>query len=100
MDGRERGEMLQIGKAQWYKDEDAINKPGEKVGEGIYLSPYFTVCLFDYAEPTEKNNQIYHVVLMVRIRPAALKITTTEETYWVINESKDVRPCGILLFTE
>ena len=43
----------------------------------------------------------YHVVLMARFRPEALKITDDPCfcEYWVINQSKDIRPCAILLFT-
>jgi hypothetical protein len=74
MEGRQRGEMLKIGKDQHYKDKFAINKPNETVGQGIYLSPYFTTCLLYYTLAVAKNNQEYHVVLMVRIKPAALKI--------------------------
>ena len=48
MSGRERGEMLKAGFRQAYDSVNAINKPGEQVGSGIYLSPYFTVSLFDY----------------------------------------------------
>jgi len=33
----------------------SINKSSEKVGDGIYLSPYFTTSLLDYARPVERN---------------------------------------------
>ena len=38
---------------------------------------------------------------MARFRPEALKITDDPCfcEYWVINQSKDIRPCAILLFT-
>ena len=51
MSGRERGEMLIPGNRQLHNSGIAINKPGEQVGSGIYLSPYFTVSLFDYTRP-------------------------------------------------
>ena len=48
MSGREKGEMLIPGIRQAHNSGIAINKPGEQVGQGIYLSPYFTVSLFHY----------------------------------------------------
>ena len=42
--GLDRGEMLVAGLGQGYEDENAVNKPTEKIGQGIYSSPHFQVC--------------------------------------------------------
>lgn len=75
MSGREKGEMLKAGFRQLHNSGIAINKPGEQVGSGIYLSPYFTVSLFHYTKPVQKAGETYHVVLMCRFRPEVLKCT-------------------------
>ena len=75
MSGREKGEMLIPGSRQARNSDVAINKPGEQVGNGIYLSPYFTVSLFHYTKPVQKAGETYHVVLMCRFRPEVLKCT-------------------------
>lgn len=48
MKGREKGEMLRAGTGQAYSFHDCINKK-EKVGNGIYFSPYFLTSLLEYS---------------------------------------------------
>jgi hypothetical protein len=92
--------MLVPGHRQAYDDDIAVNREDEeKVGKGIYCSPLFTTCLFDYAQPCMRGDKTYHILLQCRFNPTALKITPQSD-YWVINKSKDIRPYGMVLFTE
>ena len=45
--------MLIPGVTQAYKSRTATNK-NEQVGDGIYVSPYFTASLFGYAQPVTR----------------------------------------------
>jgi hypothetical protein len=85
------------GGAQACSGHAAANKPGQHVGIGIYCSPLFTTCLNGYTKNVTKGNQTYRVMLQCRIKPEALKCTACVD-YWVINESKNIRPYGIILF--
>jgi hypothetical protein len=90
--------MLIVGPAQVCRDYRAVNKGNpELVGDGVYCSPHYTFCLFDYTVPCTMAGQTYRVVLQCRVKPEALKCATL--THWVINSPKDIRPYGIVLFT-
>ena len=91
--------MLIAGAAQACAGHVAVNRTGgELVGNGIYCSPYFTTCLMGYTQPCTKNNMTFRVLFQCRIKPEALKCTQCTD-YWVINESKHIRPYGIILIT-
>lgn len=53
MKGREKGEMLRAGMGQAYSDDYCINKK-EKVGKGIYFSPYFLTSLLEYSSISQE----------------------------------------------
>ena len=53
MKGREKGEMLRVGIGQGYAASNCINKK-EKVGNGIYFSPYFLTSLLGYSNISQK----------------------------------------------
>ena len=62
--------MLRKGKGQAYKGTKAVNKPNEYVGEGVYFSPHFQVCLNDeYTAAVRVKNQSYHLILQCRVNP-------------------------------
>ena len=50
MSGRKSGEMLIAGERQARADDTCGNKPGQKVGTGIYISPYFSTSLMGYTK--------------------------------------------------
>ena len=101
MEGLEKGEMLRAGRRQLHKKDQAINQPGTVVGEGIYGSPHLEVCLgFAEDDPVEVEGKKYRLVLQCRVRPEAIKVCQQKQTYWVINESKDIRPYGVVLVEE
>ena len=87
--------MLIAGNGQAHCNNVCINKK-EKVGKGIYFSPYFLTSLFEYSSITQE--QEHHILLQCRLKPDAIKITSRPD-YWVVNKSEDVRPYGIVLFT-
>lgn len=90
--------MLRGGGGQAYQGSLAVNKPNIYVGYGIYISPHFTTSLFGYTQECKMANQTYRVLLQCRFKPEALKCTNCTD-YWVINDSKNVRPYGIILVT-
>ncbi|CAK81269.1 unnamed protein product (macronuclear) [Paramecium tetraurelia] len=71
-----------------------------KVGNGIYFSNNFNVCIKDgYANYTYIGDKQFAVIFMSRVNPK--KIRQSSEMipwqYFVINKSEDVRPYRILL---
>ena len=88
--------MLIAGPAQANQSKNSLNKPSEKVGRGIYLSPHFQVCLSSYSQSVRVQGNDYHLILQCRVNPKKIKVCPNQ-TFWVLNESKDVRPYGILL---
>ena len=91
--------MLKAGTGQSYKDDMAVNNPSTKVGVGIYCSPHFQECL-GYANPFKISGKEYRLILQCRVRPSKIKVCNGKEEFWVINESKDIRPYGVLLIKE
>jgi len=90
--------MLRAGGGQVHTYDIAPNS-GQRVGDGIYCSPLFTTCLFHYTTKCERKNLGFRVLLQCRIKPEVLKCTDKDD-YWVINESKNIRPYGVILFTQ
>ena len=78
----------------------SVNIKGEKVGNGVYFSPHFQICLKGYSGEMEVEGKKYYMVLQCRVHPKKIKIVNGREDYWVVNESTDIRPYGIILFTK
>ena len=77
--------MLRAGSAQVRRNDIAVNSTNnEKVGRGIYCSPLFTTCLFEYAKQCTRANETFRIVLQCRIKPEVLKISCRED-FWLIN---------------
>ncbi len=87
--------MLIPGSAQVHED-DICHRTKTAVGSGIYISPYFLTCLYTYAQLKAGD---YYLVLQCRAKPDKIKFTERDE-YWVINNSIDLRPYRIILFTD
>ena len=100
MSGLSAGEMLKAGAGQQCSNYPAVNNAAELVGEGVYFSPHFQVCLKGYSRSIKVNEKNYYMVLQCRVNPRKIKIVKGREDYWVVNESKDIRPYGVVLFKE
>ncbi|CAD8209648.1 unnamed protein product [Paramecium octaurelia] len=71
-----------------------------KVGIGIYFSNNFNVCIKDgYATYSQIGNKQFAVIFMSRVNPRKIKQSEgmKSHNYFVVNESKDIRPYRILL---
>ena len=70
---------------------------GKKVGIGVFFTPNPTVAE-DYAGILEINEKKYKIIIMVRVRPDAIRgCNCLGNNYWVVNGSSDeVRPYRIL----
>lgn len=96
MKGRKKGNMLREGGGQAFAYDTCL-RTGEVIGNGIYNSPYFLIALLGY---TSHSVGGCHLVLQCRARPDKIKIANSNNTIWVVNNSTDLRPYGIVLFTE
>ena len=99
MSGTKKGDMLIAGGGQFYQNHKAVNKINEKVGRGIYCCPHFQSCL-EFTMAFEVEERKYRLILQCRGKPTKIKVCEGQESYWVINESRDIRPYGILLIKE
>ena len=81
---------------QIYKKCENINKPGTKIGEGVYYTPNIDIAA-SYSSITKIKGKSYQIVLMVRIKPDAIRECLDCEDYWVVNGTTDeIRPYKIL----
>ena len=76
--------------------------PGKKVGKGVYCTPTIKTAE-DYAGESNINGQIYKTVMMVRVKPKAIRHcdvcddSKAPYNYWVVNGTTDeIRPYRIL----
>ena len=76
--------------------------PGQKVGEGVYCTPTIKTAE-DYAGISNINGINYKTVLMVRVKPDAIRhcdscyYSKAPFNYWVVNGTTDeIRPYRIL----
>ena len=86
------------GENQVYKNDDDQFHPGKKVGTGVYCTPKISEAELYAGESTIKNsNTSYKTVLMVRVRPDAIRCSKDKSDYWVVNGTTDeIRPYRIL----
>lgn len=67
----------------------------KEVGKGVYVTPLLRTAQA-YAEEVCLDGHRVQFVVQCRVRPSAIKICSRAD-YWVINDSKDLRPYGILV---
>ena len=98
MSGLDQGQMLRGGGGQAYQSHQSLNKPAEKVGWGIYCSPHIQIPITGYVGGGIRiGTKQYYLVFQCRVNPKKIKVCTNH-VYWVINDSRDIRPYGVLLF--
>ena len=77
--------------------------PGKKVGVGVYCTPTIKTASEQYAGISVINGIQYKTVLMVRVKPSAIRhcdkcrLSRAPYNYWVVNGTTDeIRPYRIL----
>ena len=84
------------GSRQAHKDCNDIYHYSKKVGEGVYCTPNVSTAE-GYAGISDVNGKNYKTVLMVRVKPSAIRQCTCIKDYWVVNGTTDeIRPYRIL----
>ena len=84
------------GDNQVYEGHDDMYHPGKKVGKGVYFTPFVNVAE-GYSGICNLNGGYYKTVLMVRVKPDAIRCSNKKQDYWVVSGTTDeVRPYRIL----
>ena len=84
------------GAGQAHKNCQDLNHPWNKVGEGVYCTPHIKTAE-NYAGITNINGISYKTVLMLRVKPEAIRYCADAGDYWVVNCTDDeIRPYRIL----
>ena len=84
------------GSGQVHKDCQDINHYYQNVGEGVYCTPSIKTAE-SYSGESEVNGKRYKTVLMVRVKPNAIRQCNCSDAYWVVNGTTDeIRPYRIL----
>ena len=87
---------FKAGSNQVHEGCDDIFHPGKKVGRGVYCTPNVETAE-DYSGISEINGIQYNTVLMVRVKPDAIRHCADSGDYWVVNGTTDeIRPYRIL----
>ena len=91
------------GKGQAHEFCDDAFHPGQKVGRGVYCTRTIKTAADKYAGISEINGIKYKTVLMVRVKPEAIRHcdkcldSRAPFDYWVVNGTTDeIRPYRIL----
>ena len=88
---------IQTGIRQGFKDSNDINHFGQKVGEGVYVTPKPEV-LEQFSGVFKYNGKIYMIGFMTRVHPEKIRIPEEKQDYWVINGTdNEIRPYRILI---
>ena len=84
------------GRGQFFKDDEDILHPGQKVGTGVYFTPSIEAAE-QYSLPLKFGDYNYKTVLMVRVKPDKIRQSARFNPYWVVNgDTDEVRPYRIL----
>ena len=87
---------FKAGSNQVHKDCNDLFHPGKKVGSGVYCTPNVGTAE-GYSGVSSINGINYSTVLMVRVKPSAIRHCSDSGDYWVINGTTDeIRPYRIL----
>jgi hypothetical protein len=85
--------MLKPGPGQAYDKHNAKNKPhNENIGKGVYLTPHIQDAFY-YIDHSDE----YGLIFQCRVNPKAIKVICDSDYNWVVNDTKDIRPYGIIL---
>ena len=94
---------FKAGSGQAHCNCDDQYHPGKKVGKGVYCTPTIKTAEEQYAGISIINNIQYKTVLMVRVKPSAIRHcdkcsdSRAPYNYWVVNGTTDeIRPYRIL----
>ena len=84
------------GSNQVHEDCPDIFHPGKKVGAGVYVTPNVGTAE-EYSGVSNINGTKYKTVLMVRVKPSAIRHCVDSRDYWVVNGTPgEIRPYRIL----
>ena len=87
---------FKAGKNNVHENCKDVYHPGKKVGIGVYCTPNIGTAE-SYSGISEINGSKYKTVLMVRVKPEAIRHCTDSGDYWVVNGTIDeIRPYRIL----
>ncbi len=79
------------------RDDDDMNHPGQKIGEGVYCCPKPNV-LDNEGGVIQVGNKKFKIGFMLRVRPDKIRIAKSNPDYWVLNgDSSEIRPYRILI---
>ena len=88
---------LQTGVRKAFKNSNDHLHEGNKVGEGVYLTPQPSV-MEKYCGTFNCGGKNYKIAFMTRVRPDRIRSPEEEKDYWVINGTdNEVRPYRILI---
>ena len=94
--------QFKAGGGQAHRNCDDQYHPGKKVGVGVYCTPTIKTAE-KYAGCSEVKGKSYKTVLMVRVKPSAIRHcdkcpdSCAPHNYWVVNGTTDeIRPYRIL----
>ena len=89
-------DTFKVGENQVYEHHEDMFHKGRKVGKGVYCSPYIDIAE-GYSGVVEINKKKYRAVLMVRVKPSAIRCYKEKSDYWIVNGTTDeIRPYRIL----
>jgi len=88
---------LKSGKGQFYKNSNDAFHEGEKVGEGVYITPKPEV-MEEYCGEIKCGEKNYIIGIMARVNPKLIRCPVEKQDYWVINGTdNEIRPYRILI---
>ena len=88
---------LNTGIKKEFENSNDKNHPGEKVGEGIYVTPNPNV-MEEICGIYNFEGKKYKIAFMTRVHPKKIRIPETKPDYWVINGTdNEIRPYRILI---
>ena len=90
-----------VGYRQAYAGDPDENHYGQKVGRGVYCSPYPEV-MEEYAKAastsTTINGKKFIMGFMMRVKPDKIRYSKRKKEYWVLNGTNDeMRPYRIMI---
>ena len=89
-------DKFKAGDNQYHSEHEDMFHKGKKVGYGVYCTPFIETAN-DFSGVSEIKGKNYKTVLMVRVKPNAIRSCEDQSDYWVVNGTNDeIRPYRIL----
>ena len=88
---------LRPGEGQACSDDNDLRHPGQKCGNGVYITPIIDID-HNHSGILHLGNKVYNIVIKVRVNTKYIREPVYPNHYWIVDDnSNQLRPYRLLI---